>query len=802
MMEKDALERAPERGVEAAIGFGMELVGGSIARKLIGRPIAKVAAGKVPKAVKEIDEIGARLRAKGITTDDSFVRLMQKSPQERDRILRAANNVENSVLAIDLKATASRINTLMDENRLPGALPQNFWKGTMDALERSQQQSRSFVRLFDDKLASQLEKTRQDLTATAFGGALRQPTSDQAVGKYVRASLDQGKANTKAAKNAIYDPLFKRADADPNLQVDPIAYARELRRAVNTSPDRPQMIMSVIQEIEARPANAKKLAAAKEKLGKIQTRLDNPKTTDATKGQLEKQAEVWTRSVEDLEAKSGPLTPSLLHHYERKFAQMSELGELAGSEATLSKAQATKVFGAAKSQLDQLFSNNIDPTTGKVYFGDWQAAKEAHKRFLQYRQGDRAGFLDEVLGETVKTDRELANFVYADPQNAERLLATAMRDDPANFGKLRETMQSGYLKRIGLNGRRVGSSNTFDFDEGMVRSLFADPQKPRSGDLAASRLRDLQAQFKRLNLPPEKITAADVEKLAGSLTERSRNEILESIKRRTIAEAALDKAENTLLLDAAKTGYKQAVAQGTFPRAIIDQADESTTKAIMGKLNPKEQQVLRQEFFEELFNRYPGNADTTRGGFNLFDGPKFLRDIGENQTSELARKTRLMLGDELFDTMVDVARILPASQTSSQTANQMVTGIVSVNDGAPSARLYGAAKGIFSTIGDRMITAKYRMGKPQLVSFLRDYKKLQFEPEKQAQLMNKTFATMVGTQNGIQALTQTGKYDPEWGFELGQFLDGVLPYGMGDELRQEKRDFRGEFGSKQTPDGF
>lgn len=806
--EENAIDRMPERGFEGVIGMPIDLIMGGIGRYAIGRPATKAFKGKLPAHVAEMQQIGQRLKAKGVIDNDSFVRVMRQSKADRDRLLLAASRNPDSVLRRDLDSTAARVELYLNRNRRQGELPDNFWQQAAKTQQEAYNQQANFVRMFSDEVAAAEEKARNVLVRQAFGGQLtRQAPAEETVGKYVRATIDEGKNNTKRIKNEIYDPFWKKTDNRPELLTDPKDFAKELRTVFNQRTDRPSALSKLIDEIDDRPVNAIKLQNAQSKLAKIESRLQDPNIKDAQLRGLNQQKEMLEKQISDLEAISGPLSPRQLHEYQLRLSQMAEMGELAGSDATLAKQQAKRLYGVARSRLNRVF-DQIDPDTGKIYSVEFEAANRAHQNFLQYRQGQRSAALEEVLGETVKTDRQVASFVYQDPQNARNILTTAMRDDPTNFAKLQETMQAGYLKRIGLTGRRVGSKNEFDFDEGMVKTLFSrpNPNSPTgfdesAGDLAVKRLRDLQAQFKRLNLPPDAISEYEVSKLAGALSDRSARDMTDAIRRRVEAVAKMEAEKSAILLQSGVRGYKDAISLPDFPRAVLDKADVNTTKKIFSRLTSKEQDALRKETFGEFMNRYPGHGESNAGGFRLFDGQKFLSDMGENLNSQLAQKAKLIFGEDVFNELVDVARILPAANLPQPNMAPLVSGVISVDGGIPSATTYGGIRGIFSMVGDKYITAKYRMGKPQFMQFLKEYRLKQFDPLEADKLMSQSFAATISTQNGLQALFQTGKYDPDWGYALGSVLEGVLPSGT-LENRQEKKDFVEEFGRKGSPQGI
>jgi NAD(P)H-dependent FMN reductase len=87
---------------------------------------------------------------------------------------------------------------------------------------------------------------------------------------------------------------------------------------------------------------------------------------------------------------------------------------------------------------------------------------------------------------------------------------------------------------------------------------------------------------------------------------------------------------------------------------------------------------------------------------------------------------------------------------------------------------------------DRFAAAAYRVqnGKP-FKKYLKDIGRKELTPEQMEQYTQGIVNGVLATSQGIQALTQTGKYDPEWSAELGKIM-GTIP--------KETLEYREQFG--------
>jgi hypothetical protein len=131
---------------------------------------------------------------------------------------------------------------------------------------------------------------------------------------------------------------------------------------------------------------------------------------------------------------------------------------------------------------------------------------------------------------------------------------------------------------------------------------------------------------------------------------------------------------------------------------------------------------------------------------------------------------------------------MEASRTRPFSDGVEVTGVVTQDTKkGVAARLFAPVQTIFSMVGDRAVAAMYRSG--DLMPMLKKIGQKELTPEQYDKEMSKA-AGLLLTSNGIQALLETGKYDPEWSYQLGRTVGA---------LGKEALQFKETYGFEEKP---
>ena len=358
------------------------------------------------------------------------------------------------------------------------------------------------------------------------------------------------------------------------------------------------------------------------------------------------------------------------------------------------------------------------------------------------------------------TSGEIMKAAYKSPEDTNLILSAIKRDDPQNFPAFVRSMQESYLNKIGLNGKQLGSSDGFDFDERIVRELFGS-ENGVNGQRMVNKLRDLQSYFKIQKLDPSKITINDVKQLEGVVSKDSIKEVTSNIATRISNQQQAEKLGRNVLIKDVLNGHNESITRGEFPKALFD-AEPAQVKKVFSKFNPAEQKAIRADFAEHVFSRYPGDPDSTAMRLQLWDGDRFLKDIAANP--RLRQNMEIALGEDFIKKMTAASRLTEATQTVSKGASIKPTGVATPKE----ARFFIPIGPVMNSIGTRATAVMYRAG--SLFPLLGKMSQKELTQEQFQRETSKALGTALLTANGIQATLQTGRYDPEWSRRLGQTL--------------------------------
>jgi hypothetical protein len=718
------------RSTEAMIGlpieYGVTKIGGTLLRNA-----ATMRKGNVSERTKLINEAGEFFTNEGYPT--SLARFASGSVESQKKMIRAAQNLPNSKIGQDLAFGAKRLEAFMDDNVLKQALPDRLYADAEKALKIDQDLYLKQVAISDKATADILRKSASE----EMQRQMYKPKIDEsAAALYLKESLGKSKAIAEQAKKDVYDSFYQEADSV--VSVNPIELAEKIEKSFYGGASRPAEIQKVINNLRARPQNAKRI-------------FDLQKQIDG--GKLSPQAQdITRRKIQELEQISGPLSASQLDEQVRIIRDQAPSGPVAGSGVNeLKRASST-----AERVVTQ-FRDDVYKKQG--LYEKWADATNKYQNFLDYTQTDIAKILENKLGKTM-TSGDIIKAAYKSSEDARLILSVIKRDDPKNFPAFERSMQESYLNKIGLNGKQLGSSESFDFDERIVRELFGSENEIK-GQRMVNKLSDLQSYFKAQKLDPSKITFDDLKQLEGVLSQDAIKEVTSNIATRISNQQQAEKLGRNVLIKDVLNGHKESITRGEFPKALFD-AEPAQVKKVFSKLSPSEQKSLREDFAEHVFSRYPGDPDSTVMRLKLWDGDRFIKDVAANP--KLRQNMEIALGEDFVKKMTAASRLTEATQTVSGGTKMQPRGVATekgITTIIPIAPVLDA-------IGTRATAAMYRAG--SLFPLLGKMSQKELTQEQFQRETSKALSTALLTANGIQATLQTGKYDPEWSRRLGQTL--------------------------------
>ena len=779
---KDAFDR---RFLEGAIGGGIEYG----ATKLIGPALrwsSKVSKGTVSPAMEGVVKAQAYFDALGIDDLSPLYRVMYASPQERVAMQRIADKLPNYFQARQIQQGVERLQLVIDDAVPKEELPNQLYRQTIRRVNEQKEGLVRYIAMHDQEAAKLLKSEQSRVAQAALVADGSNPArnarqildpsrqTEQQAADYLRTVLSASRERAKQAVDATYTPFFEKADK--LVSVDPDNLASALEREFFNKQARPQKIQAEIDALRQRKPNAKMIE-------ELEKKIADPNLPDSTRV-------LHQREVDRLRELSGPLNASQM---DERFKLLRELGSdepAIGANFTATGRAKERTIGVAQEFRDDVYRNTIDPATGKPLYDEWSNATKVYQNFLQY---DNNKLLSDIVG-TIGEDagsisnRQLMNRLFQDPANVERLIQSVKTNDPTSFGPLVNTMKESYLRKIGLNGRQIGITPDFQFDEGIVRALYGAENRFK-GEGMVQRMRSLQTKLKELDVNPSKITAQDVQRLEGALSTQSQQDLLQTIAQRERASKALRQKVDDIILRDAERGHKIDVARGEMPQALFS-APPDRVKRIMSKFGTEDQAALRKEYADHFFALYPNAADTTLGNFQLFNGPKFLQDIARNPKIEA--NMRVIMGDRFTDTMKAAAELVPAAQKVPYSGMEGAVGGI-INQSGPKAHVRSGP--VAEALGDRFGAFLYRAGtlNPTLESLAKASERKTLTPSEYNKVLQQSIAkSFMGLRGikGIMALTETGLYDPEYSYEMGRTF-GVLSK---DALEYHK-----EFGAKRSP---
>ena len=734
------LEAIPERATEAMVGLPIDYATMKIG-KAIGTSVARSQKGQVSERQKLLDGSQNYLSKKGY--DTFLADIAAGGDQKTISRLRLAQRLPEYAIGRDVEVSLDRLKILQDKNTPSSLKGQALYGDTIKTLRNESEALSSVIGTYDKAIGQQLKsKYDQDMYRM-----LTRPNQDkEGAGAYIFSELKAAEKKANDLKTNAYTAFYQIADRK-GVQFDPIDVAKAIESEYFQGLPRNAALEKELQGLYQRPKNAKKIQ-------KIDKKLDSPGLKPA-------QEEKLLRERGRLEKLSGPLMPKQMDDLVAIFREaVPEGGAVGGTRKEIVSGQASKTISQIR--------NEAYDSVGLI--DEWDNARSVLQQRLGFEEQQVGALLKESLGRSDKTGRGIVDGVLSEPRVAKDVLGALALNGEGVAHQGAMSLQQDYLQKIGFGSDVNGRAKDFNFDPDMVRTLFGfSPQgKPNGiyGERMVKNLEALKRQIQLEKLDPSKITADDIYALGDTLSEDGKKQILSAIVEKNKIAQDLDLKRNDILLKIAGNGHREAIDRHEFPQALWT-APSDVIKKTLGRFGPKDQKMIRDDYAEYFFTQYPPKDGYGPRNVQLFNGPKFLDDI--EKQPKIEENLRSVVGDEFVDDMINMANVADVI-TRVAPEKTGLKGGVAISQGG--FRPWTSIETIAGPVKARIAAGMYRA--KQLHPLLKKLGKKELSPEDWDNAVSASLKTTLGGSVGVQALLQTGKYDPLWAAELGNVL-GTTP---------------------------
>jgi hypothetical protein len=754
------LDAIPERMTEGAAGMAFEYPFLKVTAP-IGMSLAKGRKGKITKRQSNIEKYENYLKTQGY--DVSLARIAAGGSAKTEKRLQTAQKLPNWMIGRDVLDSAKRLERIKDDSLSFVQKGDAMYGDTLKVLQEERQALEGILSQYNREMAQSVRVQVDD----ELRNFMRAPKQDkEEAGAYLFSQLRGTKEAANKIKNETYNPHWERADS-MGISVDPIKVAERIEKQYFSRIFRNPKLQAEIDQLRKRPENAKRI----ETINNILQREGLAEKT-ITRLNLEKQ---------NLEQLSGPLTlrqlDDLVKQFQEAFPESGLVGAPTKQQTAGRAAQTIKGF-----RDEILAENNL--------LDSWNNATSVYRQRLGFEEQQLGALLKETLGRSDLTGSQIVSKIISDPRIAEDVLNATALLDPANAQKVAYSLQRSYFDQIGLTGRKTGDLNQFNFDSDVVKRLFAFDKKGNPnliyGERMVKKLEQLRGAINKADVDYSKISRNELFELESVLTENSINELTGKIIGRLKVQKEIDLFKNNALLDAASLGHREAIERAAFPEALWSAPPEKVRK-ILGKFGTKDQEMMRGDYIEYFFAKYPPKSDSAWGDVVLWDGDQFLKDAAKKPA--IIANLRAATSDKFVDDIIAASNVM---QTIRNVPVPLESNIATGAVNQTGAKIFAPFRTIMHAGKHRIAGAAYRLQRSKLFEkYLGNIGKKDLSPEQYETEMNKLLLGMFSASQGVEALLKTGRYDPGWASNIGQIL-GTVP--------KETLEYREKFGTEREPD--
>jgi len=756
-----------QRSLEAMIGLPIDAVGGAVMKPFatrIGQKAANPLVRSMDDAIKTLekrDKISKSLAKKlePFATMDEYTSM---------RMLQVAQKRPYS----ELGRPVFKARTLLQEFRdgianKEAGLPKKMYQSSAKQWMAEQEATIARVRQVNNDLANVMEREMREKAAKLSEGL--PVTKTEELGNTIRNLAGEAEKSAMIAEKAAYDTFFQDAKK-AGVSFDPDELAQFISRQYATKKsERNSVIEGTMTNLLSRKDNAAKLKALEATIPGIK----DPNKLAIAKTQADR-----------LRMQSGPVDAQEFRSILKTIRDDAPAGQLVAPSGAA--AQSRNVSNA----LNNLYHDKLKQAglTDK-----WNVATDE----LTTRLGFEAGVLksvlkDDVGGAAKLTPTAILNRTLSDPAYTRTVLDAVKTVDPVASEQLRYQMQRAYLEKVGVGVDKGGGMKSIDFDPDTVRTLWGVNKQgvvnDAYGDRMIQKLQTLNAELKKLNINPEKVSDADIEALYSVLSPTGVKETVNLIAKRASDRTKQEVIENNemmkLAVSSARRGDPSIIDADAFPRAVFAETNTGRVSDLVKLMDPADQLALKTETMAHFFRRY-GVPDELMGrdfGYVPWDVDRFLGDIHANKALE--QNLRKVVGDSDFEELVDMSKMASLVRPVRVDKKAPVSPRAVVAGGKASIYLAGDLPGLFK---DRYLSALYMSG--QLAPTLRNALTRRVSQEQYEQNMKNAQKYLLGTGKGMEALFMTGRKDPA-------FMEFIADSVGGPEWMQEIQEFNREYGTE------
>ena len=741
-------EAIPERATEAMVGMPIEY-GTMKIGKALGTTAARVKNGHISERQQMLENSQNYLKGRGY--DTFFAEIAAGGDQKTINRLRLAQRLPKYGIGRDVEVSIDRVKLLQDANVPPSLKGQALYQDTIKTLNDESKVLNEVVGMYDKALGQQL-KAKYD---TDVYKMLSRPNQDkEGSGAYIFSELKSAEKKANDLKDVVYKSFYNKANQS-GVEFDPIDVAKSIEDEYHESIVRSPTLQKEIDNLYQRVKNTKRMSV-------IDKQLSSSKVTP-------NQVEKLTREKSNLTALSGPLQPKQMDDLVAIFREaVPEGGAVGGTRKEIAAGRASKTISQVR--------NEAYKSAGLL--DEWDNARGVLQQRLGFEEQQLGSILRESLGRSDKTGRGIIDDVLTQPRTASDVLnAIALKGDDARL-QVAMNLQQDYLQKIGFGSDVKSRAKDFNFDPDMVKTLFgfspAGKQNDVYGERMVQSLNRLKKQIEIENLDASKITADDVYALGSAFSDNERTAILRNISSKNKVAQDIETNKNNVLLKIAGNGHREAIDRHEFPQALWS-APSGVIKKTLAKFGPNDQKMMRDDYVEYFFTQYPPANGVGPKNVQLFNGPKFLGDI--KKQPKIEENLRAVVGDEFVDDMINVANVADVITKVSPERTGLKGGMALSTSGA---RPWTSIETLASPVKARIAAGMYRA--KELHPLFKKLGKKEISSEEWDKAANTSLKYALGTSTGVQALLQTGKYDPLWAAELGN----VLGAGSPERLKYER----------------
>lgn len=722
------------RSLDGMVGMPIDRVTGGVVGKPVARGMAKGRSAETFRDIVRAEE--QYLAGKGVKLRSAD--LLEGGLEKAARRAEAADRLPLTRLGRDYNEVLYRAKKFK-ENAPKAQKSQDLYESALDNLRHSAAQSAKMVEMYDQRAADVLRNAQNRRMEQILPNY--KEVSNDSIGLRVHDALVEARKASEDAKNKFYNEKLYPATEAAGISVDPVAFAKAARAAHWAEGARSPQVDKVIKELMDRPKNARKIQ-------KLEKKLSEGKLLGA-------EAEKAATEIERLRALSGPLDAKEMDKYVRRLKK-AHPPELVGQDEVVLAA------GRASRAAEQ-FRNDIYDQNGLMNL--YREAQSKYDSFRALERNQLGGILKDVFGESKLTPTQITQRITGDPRTATQVLDAIRSNAPDRYGETLDMARQAYLKKAGIAEKRGMLPKSLDYDADMVEALWGRDQFGRKVPGASKRmtkiLDDLNNDFKKYNIDASKIEVDDLTKLQSAFDPQEFKILRGNVIARAKNQAEAEKALSTSLISIAKKGHREALQSHEFPKAMWDANSSDLGRVLQQFKDPVERKNLEGDFMEYFFAKYPPTGEYGPYGKDLWDGELFLKDIARDP--KIKANLKKVVGDDKFNDMV-------AYSTVMQSAKRPRASSVGTRGGGTAneqgAKIHVPLTAAVERFGDLYHAAMWRAGFLPVVG--RGGKDV--TPEAFAEAYESALKKLFTTSEGIQALTLTGRHDPNWGGHLGEML--------------------------------